>query len=155
MASRRDIEEGTVPDERAPLLPQDSQARVRRDSNAAPDSDDLALESKAISNKWQYIWKALLAVFTIIVIAIFVKGWIDADDVDVSLLPTKLSVAVAIRLNETDHIMIVRLERCAETSVGRWTQRGRCYGSPGPAFDANSDHHELPIPPWLFFDCRN
>lgn len=38
-----------------------------------------------VSKTWQYVWRGVLTVFSILVIVVFVKAWIDADDVDVRI----------------------------------------------------------------------
>jgi hypothetical protein len=82
MTSRREPEIDTAPDERAPLLAQDA---VRYDAGAQPEDGDLTSEpQKPISKTWHYAWRGLCIVFAILIIAVFVKGWIDADDVNVS-----------------------------------------------------------------------
>jgi hypothetical protein len=82
MPSRRDLEDGsTLPDERAPLLRPEA---ARHDTDASPESDVSSEEpSKATSRTWYYVWRGVLIVFAILVIAVFIKGWIEADDVDV------------------------------------------------------------------------
>jgi hypothetical protein len=80
-----DNREGVItatPDERAPLLaPED--ARYGTDAPSADDGADLAPE-RTTSKTWCYAWRGFWIVFAILVIAVFVKGWIDADDVNVS-----------------------------------------------------------------------
>jgi hypothetical protein len=83
MASSRENAAGSAPDERAPLLGNED---TRHDTVAIPDEDEPSLEpEKARSKIWYYAWRGFWAILAILVIAVFVKGWIDADDVNVSL----------------------------------------------------------------------
>jgi hypothetical protein len=71
-----------MPDERAPLLAHDD---VQYVTDLPSSEGDPTLDSpKAALKKWQYAWRAVFVVVAILVVAVFVKGWIDADDVDVS-----------------------------------------------------------------------
>jgi hypothetical protein len=82
MASRQQTEENPMPDERAPLLANDD---VQYVTDLPPSEGDPILDSpKAASKKWQYAWRTFFVVATILVVAVFVKGWMDADDVNVS-----------------------------------------------------------------------
>lgn len=82
MPPRHDIE-GVMPDERAPLL---QHADVRQRTPTPSECDDTIDEpQKATSRTWFYVWRSLLALFVILVVVVFVKGWIDADDVDVCI----------------------------------------------------------------------
>ncbi|CAN9080129.1 unnamed protein product [Alternaria alternata] len=82
MPPRHDIE-GVMPDERAPLL---QHADVRQRTPTPSECDDTIDEpQKATSRTWFYVWRSLLALFVILVVVVFVKGWIDADDVDFDL----------------------------------------------------------------------
>lgn len=86
MTSRHDVEEGTKPDERAPLLPNESSRRHHAeaqsiDNEAEPD------QPAAVARSWQwYAWRTFWTVFAILVLAVFIKGWVDSEDVDVSFL---------------------------------------------------------------------
>ncbi|KAG8792099.1 hypothetical protein FRC12_007210 [Ceratobasidium sp. 428] len=60
-------------DERAPLLPPPS------GDGEAPD-----VEQKPRTWGW-YAWRVFWALFGILVLALFIKGWIDADDVEFDL----------------------------------------------------------------------
>jgi len=82
MSSQRDLERATTPDERAPLLAHDATRQQR--ATPSESGDDLDAPDKATSNTWYYVWRALLALFAILIIAVFIKAWIDADDVEVS-----------------------------------------------------------------------
>lgn len=82
MISHRDEEPDTAPDERAPLLGRED---VRRDTDTPDEESESSIEPlKASSRTWEYVWKGCLLVLSILIIALFVKGWIEADDVDVS-----------------------------------------------------------------------
>jgi hypothetical protein len=86
MTSQREPETSATADERAPLLAQDA---VRYDGAAEPEDGDLTSEPQKPepdSKIWYYAWRGLCIVFGILIIAVFVKGWIDADDVNVSAL---------------------------------------------------------------------
>ena len=81
MPSQRDLEGGSVPDERAPLLSHDA---ARQHTPTPSESDEIIDQpEKAASKTWYYVWRGILAVFAILVVAVFIKGWIEADDVDV------------------------------------------------------------------------
>ena len=83
MTSHQDEERDLAPDERAPLLGQDN---ARRDTGTPPEDSEALIEpQKAASRTWEFAWKGFLTVLAILVIAIFVKGWIEADDVNVSV----------------------------------------------------------------------
>jgi hypothetical protein len=58
----------------------------RHDAAAISEEDELLLEpEKARTKIWYYAWRGFWLILAILVIAVFVKGWIDADDVNVSL----------------------------------------------------------------------
>lgn len=76
VAQQSDAEQGTMPNERAPLL--DNQDR-RSSDEAAPE------EVEAEAKRWPYYaWKGFWAVLAILVLAAFIKGWVDAGDTHVS-----------------------------------------------------------------------
>jgi hypothetical protein len=81
MTSHREPVVNAAPDERAPLLAQDDE---RFDPAQPEDGDSTSEPQKPISKTWQYAWRGFCIVFAILIIAVFVKGWIDADDVNVS-----------------------------------------------------------------------
>lgn len=92
MASHPDVETGPAADERAPLL---GQQRSEEANASSPSLDDETIpkpQSEA-SKRRQYGWRGFWIVVAILIVAAFVKGWIEADDVDVSclaqLLPLK------------------------------------------------------------------
>lgn len=85
MPPPRDAERGATPDERAPLLAGATvpeYTRVPRDSSEVPSEPE---PQKEVSRTWHYVWRGFLAVFAILVMAVFIKGWIDADDVQVRI----------------------------------------------------------------------
>jgi hypothetical protein len=84
MASHRDTERDIAPDEREPLLGPGHGHREAR--TPSEESESSPKPEKLPSRTVEYVWKGCLFVFAILIIAVFVKGWIDADDVDVSLL---------------------------------------------------------------------
>lgn len=85
MPSQRE-ENIVVADERAPLLGNnDTRSQDRIDE--ASDGEESIQPEKETSRTWEYVWKACLTILAILVIAVFVKGWIDADDVNVSFSP--------------------------------------------------------------------
>jgi hypothetical protein len=83
MVSRRNSETGRIPDERSPLLA----VEPVPEGSASTSDDDLPLlkSQDQPDRKYRYFWWAFLFVFTTIIVAIFIKGWIDADDVDFDL----------------------------------------------------------------------
>lgn len=82
MSSHHRDESDTEADERAPLLANDN---VRYDVTTPQEEDDATLEPDKTSSKtWHYVWRSFWCLFALLVIAVFVKGWIDADDVNVS-----------------------------------------------------------------------
>jgi len=87
MAFRPDDEAGTKPDERAPLLGNES---ARHDAEAQDINDEASPgEPAAVARNWQwYAWRGFWAVLAILVLAVFIKGWVDSEDVDVSRLFT-------------------------------------------------------------------
>jgi hypothetical protein len=84
MTSHHDEERIPVPDERAPLLGRDDARQGEADEDG--DSEPSIEQQKTTSRTWEYVWKGSLAIFMVLIVAVFVKGWIDADDVDVSLV---------------------------------------------------------------------
>ncbi|KAF2845049.1 mitochondrial carrier [Plenodomus tracheiphilus IPT5] len=83
MTSHRNVERGSTPDEQAPLLASEA---VRRNSSArSTNGESQSDEHQNVSRVWHYAWRGFCAVIAILLIAVFVKGWIDADDVDFDL----------------------------------------------------------------------
>lgn len=112
MAPERDMERGRATDERAPLLGNES----ARERTRTPSSRSEAAEEpqKEVSKTWHYVWRGTLALLVILLIAVFVKGWIDADDVDVRTHLTNPHP------NPTAHpVPIVRSQRRTETCFRR------------------------------------
>lgn len=83
MASRRDMEHGPSLGEREPLLGlQQSEGDV-----TAPLRDDSAPEPQSeASKRREYGWRGFWIVVAILLVAVFVKGWVESDDVDVSFI---------------------------------------------------------------------
>jgi hypothetical protein len=84
MTSHREAEATSAPDERAPLL---AHQGARPETHSAPESEDEAVlvPEKTASKTWHYVWRGFWVIFVVFIIAVFVKGWIEADDVNVSL----------------------------------------------------------------------
>jgi hypothetical protein len=81
MSARRASE----PSERSPLLEVEP---VPEDPNeyAEDIDDDASLKSQdQHPSKYRYYWWALWTILTVAILAVFIKGWIDADDVDFDL----------------------------------------------------------------------
>ena len=81
MASHQDVETGSAADERAPLLGQ--QPSEEANASSSPD-EALPKPQSEDSKRRQYGWRGFWIVVGILIVAAFVKGWIEADDVDVS-----------------------------------------------------------------------
>jgi hypothetical protein len=81
MATRSDIEHGSAPGEREPLLaPQQSEG----DATASLEDDSAPEPQSEASKRREYGWRGFWIVVAILIVAVFVKGWIESDDVDVS-----------------------------------------------------------------------
>jgi hypothetical protein len=80
MVVTNDPEAASTPHEQDPLLQDDHTS-----DRSATSSDDESLPPP--SSKWRYIWWAVSVVLGTSIVALFIKGWIDADDSDVSLGP--------------------------------------------------------------------
>ncbi|RMZ74489.1 mitochondrial carrier [Pyrenophora seminiperda CCB06] len=78
-----DLERAPISDERAPLLAHD--ATRQQTATPSQSDDDLDEPEKATLSTWYYVWRALLALLTVLIIVLFIKAWIDADDVDFDL----------------------------------------------------------------------
>lgn len=79
MSSRHEAIERS--DERAPLL---AQPRLRQNLQTLPRGDELSPETDQTPwTFWRLAWNGFWAVLIIVLITLFVKGWIDADDVEV------------------------------------------------------------------------
>lgn len=81
MASHCDIETGSTPDERAPLL---ASQRAEREATAPPEDDAPPEPQSEASKRREYGWRGFWIVVALLTIAVFVKGWIESDDVEVS-----------------------------------------------------------------------
>jgi hypothetical protein len=82
MSSHRDAEEGVVPNERAPLL-KDATRRTSESRSALdqPESEEAEVQAR----QWPYYaWRGFLFVLAVLILAWFIKSWIDAGDTDVS-----------------------------------------------------------------------
>jgi len=80
MASRRGVEHVSTPHEGAPLLAHEASRRV---SEPLPTSGESEPESpKTNSYDWQPAWRSFYMSSATFFIVTFVKGWIDADEVD-------------------------------------------------------------------------
>lgn len=75
--------EVTVPptDERTPLLAQND---VENPTSAADDDDDTPPDVQKKASWWTTAWYTVLGVLGVLFAVIFIKGFIDADDVEVS-----------------------------------------------------------------------
>ena len=71
-------------DERSPLI-----ERTDEDSEAVREVEEGAVAPTPVPEKkrtwWQIMWNAVLALLAIFVAVVFIKGFIDADDVEVRL----------------------------------------------------------------------
>jgi hypothetical protein len=79
MVVTNDPEAASTPHEQDPLLQDD-----RSSDRSTTPSDELIPPP---SSKWRYIGWAVSVVLGTSIVALFIKGWIDADDSDVSLGP--------------------------------------------------------------------
>jgi hypothetical protein len=80
MEARSGPEIAAIPDERAPLLPHNE----TRDIAILPsDNDDVPPPPLS---KWRYVLFALSIILGASILGLFVKGWMDTDDVEVSLV---------------------------------------------------------------------
>lgn len=81
MASHRDMENGSTSTEREPLL---SPSQDGGRGTAPPVHDTMPEPQSEASKRRNYGWRGFWIVVTILIVAVFVKGWIESDDVDVS-----------------------------------------------------------------------
>ena len=79
MVSSRDRE----PDERSPLLNVDPVPE--QDDGSTSDTASLKSQHEAPPSKYQYLWWAALIVGAEALLGLFIKGWLDASDVDFDL----------------------------------------------------------------------
>ena len=75
------------PDEREPLL--SNAERDPEEQLEDGESDDILVEKKA--TWWTWGWYAVGTVLTAVALGFFIKGFIDADDVEVRRLRTQLA----------------------------------------------------------------
>lgn len=80
MVLRRDVENFSTADERAPLL---ASQRSEANSTAEPVDDEVSKYQQERSLRRGYAWRGFWIVVVILVIAVFVKGWIESDEVEV------------------------------------------------------------------------
>ena len=85
MAPHQDVETGPASDEHAPLLGQQRSEEAIASSSSSQD-EPLPKPQLEASKRRAYGWRGFWIVIAILIIATFVKGWIEADDVDVSCL---------------------------------------------------------------------
>ncbi|KAJ4361484.1 hypothetical protein N0V95_001821 [Ascochyta clinopodiicola] len=80
MVARRDLENGSTSDERAPLL---APSRSENVGAAPTEEEELAAKPQSeASKRREYGWRGFWIVVAILIVALFVKGWIESDDVD-------------------------------------------------------------------------
>ncbi|KAF1843041.1 mitochondrial carrier [Cucurbitaria berberidis CBS 394.84] len=83
MATHRDEETVLTPDERAPLL---AHRHSRDDARSLSGNSDLSSKAQDTPSRyWRYAWRGFWIVLATLILAVFIKGWIDADDVDFDL----------------------------------------------------------------------
>lgn len=86
MASPRSLEAGRGPTERSPLLAVDP---VPEQQDGSPDdtSDTASLKSQSEEppSRYRLFWWALAIVLAGALLALFIRGWIESDDVDFDL----------------------------------------------------------------------
>lgn len=63
--------------------------------------DELLKEQGAPLSPWRYAWYAFWVFVGAVVLALFIKGWIDADDVDVSSLP-RIGTGIGLRIGANE-----------------------------------------------------
>lgn len=84
MAARNGTEAASLQNERDPLLQHDRSP----DATGVPSDDDGDDVPPSAPSKWRWLWLAISMVLGAGLAALFIKGWIDADDTDVSLVTT-------------------------------------------------------------------
>ncbi|KAF1967820.1 mitochondrial carrier [Bimuria novae-zelandiae CBS 107.79] len=86
MVSSRDHGSGRGPNERSPLLTVDPEPIQNDDSPDVTSDDTSSLKSHHdASSKYKLLWWGLAIVSAEVILAFFIQGWIDADDVDFDL----------------------------------------------------------------------
>ena len=81
-------------DERAPLLPVTAkEPSIREDVTAevleAGPVDESEAHTAPVDKKvsvWKVVWRVTLTLVSIFLLAVFIKGFLDADDVEVSVI---------------------------------------------------------------------
>lgn len=108
--------------EQTPLLA--GQAEEGRDEH-----EEAALleppQNEAKRTRGWWFWRILWAVLAALVLAVFIKGWVDAEDVDVSiylrLMPDPASASASACTTRSLHLLT---EHCSSTSEapskGHW-----------------------------------
>lgn len=81
MSTRNDSESLHEPTEQTALLG-DDRSHVEDDRSVRSDAESTPQEPEARPRSW-YAWRIFWAVIAIVVIGVFVKGWIDADETEV------------------------------------------------------------------------
>jgi hypothetical protein len=125
MALESDAENQTniTSNEQTPLL-------ADQHSGGQPEPDEVGQEKKQA--RW-YVWRILWAILAVVVLVIFIKGWVDAGgDVDVCS-PFYFPPFIPLTIT-------VRPESCTQARTRRWSKWFRCNGSP------SSPSHGIPIP---------
>lgn len=106
MAARNDLENGSTPEEREPLLgPQQAGDNVVASS---AEEDVTSKYRSEASKRREYGWRGFWIVVVILIIAAFVKGWIEADDIDVSLLLGRMATRKQVLTNTSSSTSRVR-----------------------------------------------
>lgn len=75
--------------ERQPLLKATSPTRSERTQDEECIDTATSQEEEVVQKKtsvWAVLWKVVLGIVVIVLLAAFIKGFIDADDVDVRKL---------------------------------------------------------------------
>jgi hypothetical protein len=111
MASHQDVETGPAADERAPLL---GQQRSESANASSSQDENIPKPQSEASKRRAYGWRGFWIVVGILIIAAFVKGWIEADDVDVSCLDNLRSA----QMNESDHVLQFDLKGALMRALG-------------------------------------
>jgi hypothetical protein len=144
-------------DEETPLL---NEGLTEQEGEADPKE----LEPSRVG--W-WAWRIFWTIVAALVLAVFIKGWIDAgSDVNVCLNFGDACIQGQLTLN------LVRLEGNSQSCSWRWFERCGVYGPASPVADgmnhfsllldtiglnvlATSNDYELPIPFWDFLYCCN
>jgi hypothetical protein len=119
MAVNGDEENQTVSNEQTPLL---------NDEQSDDQADQDTEEPKQVGQARWYIWRVFWVVVAALILAVFIKGWIDAGS-DVNVRPTfGFLQAFPIPLAND---FVVRLESCTQASPWRRSQWCRGHGFAG------------------------